>query len=150
MLLSNWANLTVSSHVSCMWKVLNVASNILFIPLTKIVLFTTGRFDYYTAMVEWWIVYNSIQRQILCGRLTSLYLIFEFSFCIFFYYYWGRRPFSYITHNNSVCEYGSHPFEPACSSFTRCYNWPPSPPTILRYFIYCLCCSIVHVLSNRV
>ena len=25
----------------------------------------------------------------------------------------GRRPFSYVTHNNSVCKYGSHPFLPA-------------------------------------
>ncbi len=44
--------------------------------------------------------------------------------------YRGRRSFPYVTHNNSVCEYGSHPFVPAWSSFTRCYNWSLSPPNI--------------------
>ena len=32
----------------------------------------------------------------------------------------GRQPFSCVTHNNSVSEYGSYPFVLTCSSFTCC------------------------------
>ncbi len=54
----------------------------------------------------------------------------------------GRRPCSYITHNNSVCEYGLHSFVPACSAFTLSYNWPLSPPNIVVYHFYLLLCVI--------
>ncbi len=64
--------------------------------------------------------------------------------------YRGRRSFSYVTHNKSVCEYGSHPFLPPYSSLARCCNWLPSPPNILgcylNFLFYCLCCSSVHAL----
>ncbi len=58
----------------------------------------------------------------------------------------GRQPFTYITNNNSVCEYESYPPSPHSHSYN--YNWPSVTCIFLLPLFTFLFCSMDRVLMT--